>query len=492
MTRAHPLHRRPSDEGTPNDPSRRAWLRRSGGAVGATLASALLGNLALPGREARAAGYRALVCIHLDGGNDGLNMVVPTDDARYAKYQGVRQALAIPRDRLGAVGATAFGLHPAMASLQSLAGNGRLAPVFNVGVLARPMTKDAFRAAPANSPLIPDNLFSHSDQTNLWQSAATRVSVRTGWGGRANDALALVNPVVSVAGSARFGLSPLQAALVLPQPGQNFGANEMIYAGSSYAPNAARAAALAALYRQPQATRIGEKYAQIGNDAFAVSDRLGAIVKATPGNGGDATVDAAFASLWSNGQFTTRLAGELYQIAKLIVQRATLGGDRHIFYAQLGGFDLHGNQVLRTDPTAGNHATLLKELADAVAAFHAAMAGVGLGDSVTTFTQSEFGRTFVPNATLGTDHAWGNTQLVFGGAVRGNATYGAFPELTPGGVDDVGLYDWEKQGRWIPTTSVDTYAATLLRWLGADDATLDRVLPNLASFAGQRTLGFLG
>lgn len=116
---------------------------------------------------------------------------------------------------------------------------------------------------------------------------------------------------------------------------------------------------------------------------------------------------------------------------------------------------------------------------------------MGLGQAVTSFTQSDFGRTFAPNTSGGTDHAWGNHQLVLGGAVRGGRTYGTAPTLELGGPDDVGLQTWERQGRWIPTTSVDQYAATLLRWFGAADGQLDSLLPNLANFGTRRTLGFV-
>ena len=115
----------------------------------------------------------------------------------------------------------------------------------------------------------------------------------------------------------------------------------------------------------------------------------------------------------------------------------------------------------------------------------------GVTANVTTFTASDFGRTFTPNNSSGTDHAWGNTHLVVGGAVKGGLTYGTYPTLALGGPDDVGVDSWELQGRWIPTSSVDQYAATLLAWFGASDAQLDAVLPNLRNFGSARTLGFV-
>lgn len=157
----------------------------------------------------------------------------------------------------------------------------------------------------------------------------------------------------------------------------------------------------------------------------------------------------------------------------------------------MGGFDTHGNQVITGSPTEGEHATLLKQVGDALGAFHGALKAVGLDSAVTTFTQSDFGRTFAVNNSTGTDHAWGNQHLVMGGAVKGGLTYGTYPELVLGGPNDVGVNAWELQDRWIPTTSVDQYAATLLGWFGASDSQLDSVLPNLKNFGAERKLAFL-
>ena len=194
--------------------------------------------------------------------------------------------------------------------------------------------------------------------------------------------------------------------------------------------------------------------------------------------------------LGPDGNVVPGLARQLYQAAKLIHGNATVLGNRQIFFAQLGGFDTHANQI-GASATVGNHARLLQQVGDALACFHNAMKGLALADAVTAFTQSDFGRTFTPNNSSGTDHAWGNTHLVVGGAVKGGLTYGTYPTLALGGPDDVGVDSWELQGRWIPTSSVDQYAATLLAWFGASDAQLDAVLPNLRNFGSARTLGFV-
>jgi uncharacterized protein (DUF1501 family) len=476
----------------PLNPARRRWLLRSGATMAAALGAGSLGNLLLGARPAHAADYKALVCVFLYGGNDGLNTVVPTDATRYGQYAGVRRDLAIPQASLTALGGTSYGLHPSLSALSAAWNEGKLAPVFNVGPLSQPLTKAQFRAAPDNSPQIPQNLFSHSDQQVLWESSTTDATERTGWGGRAAAVLATANPVISLGGSARFGLSALQSPLVLPAPGSTFGAYGLQPDDLQWAPNAARKAAIDALYADAQDVALADVYAQMQRDAFTMSQRLGAIVKQEPGQpGASAAIDSAFAPLIVNGQLTSDLAEQLYQVAKLIEANATVQGNRQLFFAQMDGFDTHGNQIVSGNPLGGEHATLLKELGDALAAFHQAMKNIGLADSVTTFTQSDFGRTFVPNNSFGTDHAWGNHQLVIGGAVKGGTTYGTYPQLVLGGPDDVGVDSWELQGRWIPTASVDQYAATLLGWFGATEGQLDAVLPNLRNFGTSRRLGFL-
>jgi uncharacterized protein (DUF1501 family) len=378
-----------------------------------------------------------------------------------------------------------------LSALGTAWSDGHLAPVFNVGTLAQPLTKAQYLAATANSGVLPGSLFSHSDQQILWETGSSDPLTRTGWGGRASETLATVNPVISVAGSARFGLTALQTPLVLPDPGSTFGAYGL-QASDTWAPQVARKAAIDALYAQSQDVALADAYTAAQRDAFAMSARLGALVKSKPGDADAvAAIDAAFASITTAGTINTGMGNQLYQVAKLIAGNATVQGNRQIFFASMGGFDTHGNQLVTGSPLEGDHARLLKELGDALAAFYAALKALGLGNAVTAFTQSDFGRTFAPNNSTGTDHAWGNQHLVIGGAVKGGATYGTYPELALGGADDVGKESWEMQGRWIPTTSVDQYAATLLGWFGASDAQLDTVLPNLKNFGTARRLVFL-
>jgi uncharacterized protein (DUF1501 family) len=471
---------------------RRAFLRRTSTLAG-SLGLAGLGGLAAlaPVRTARAADYKALVCVFLYGGNDGLNTVVPTDATRHGQYAGVRGAVALPRGALLPLAGTDFGLHPSLSALVPAWNEGKLTTLFNVGPLYAPLTKTEYRAnASGGSVMVPENLFSHSDQQLLWESGTTDAQARTGWGGRAAQRLATANPVISMGGNGRFGLSSGAVPLVLPEPGATFGAYGLQPSDLTWAPMRARKEAVDALYAQSDG-QLSQAYQRQQLDAFAVSERLGALVKRAPGNAGNtAAIDAAFAPITTNGRINTPLGRQLYQTAKFIDARATVQGDRQIFFAQQGGFDTHGNQIAG-NAQEGEHMRLLKSLGDAMGCFHNAMKGIGQSDAVTLFTQSDFGRTFKPNNSNGTDHAWGNHHLILGGAVRGGRTYGTYPALALGGPDDVGVDSWELQGRWIPTTSVDQYAATLLAWFGADASALDAVLPNLRNFGSARNLGFV-
>ena len=187
----------------------------------------------------------------------------------------------------------------------------------------------------------------------------------------------------------------------------------------------------------------------------------------------------------------TTLGNQLKQVAKVIKfnsASATLGANRQIFFCQLGGFDTHQNQV-------ATQSTLLTQVGRAIKAFYDATVELALDDKITTFTLSDFGRTFQPAGTgnsVGSDHAWGNHHLVVGGAVRGEDFFGVpgpdssvFPVLQLGGPSDT-----DTRGRWIPTVSVEQYAATLASWYGVSDADLPIVFPNIGHF-DRTNLGFM-
>jgi uncharacterized protein (DUF1501 family) len=468
------------------DIERRHWLRRSGALVAGALGATALAPLTLLPRSARAADYKALVCLFQYGGCDGMNCVVPSDTARYDPYAAVRGPLAIAKSSLVGLPGTSYGLHPSMAALLPSWNDGMLAPVFNVGPLKRPMTKGQFIDAMANSPAdIPPALYSHSDQQLLWESGGVDLLRRVGWGGAGSTAVGTANPVISFGGNSRFASEDIRSPWLLPGPGGFFGSYGLSPSYTSWEPDRLRKLAVDTMYAQVQNNELADAMRAQQRTAFEVSERLVDIVGARPGDAQSSpAIDDAFAPLTVDGQIPSYVGAQLYQVAKMIHHNAVVQGTRQMFFAQQGEYDTHGGQL-------GPHAGLLKEMADAMAAFQRAMNNLGMSQQVTLFTQSDFGRTFVPNASGGTDHGWGNHHLVMGGAVKGRNTYGSYPSLVLGGPDDTGVQEWELQGRWLPTSSVDQYAATLLAWFGATPAQIDAALPNLASFGSQRSLGFV-
>ena len=188
----------------------------------------------------------------------------------------------------------------------------------------------------------------------------------------------------------------------------------------------------------------------------------------------------------------TTLGNQLKQVAKVIKFNAAtpaLGLTRQIFFCQLGGFDTHQNQV-------ATQASLLQQVSQAVAAFYQSTVELGMDQQVTTFTLSDFGRTLQPAGTgsgvVGSDHAWGSHHFVVGGAVRGGDFFGVpgpngsvFPVLQLNGPSDT-----DNRGRWIPTASVEQYAATLASWYGVGPADIPVVFPNIGRFPVS-DLGFM-
>lgn len=407
-------------------------------------------------------GYKALVCVFLFGGNDSDNMVVPVSE-QYDRYASVRRDLAVPRGELLPMQAAGeeMGLHPAMAPLHPFYGEGRMAVAANVGLLVKPLTRQQFLDGQA----APRNLFSHSDQQTQWQTAPPNELPGSGWGGRMADRLTGADaagdfPVgISVSGTSPLlvGRDTQPAAIGAGSIGglAGRGDEEMIRG---------RNAAAQQLLELPSGALLVQEAKTIFHDAVEVGRRIEAAI------GDDAQLGTQFPN--------SSLGRQLNQVARLIAARGALGMRRQIFFCSAGGYDTHSEQQ-------GRHDGLLAGLASALAAFERSKEELGVTRQVTTFTESEFGRTFEPNARIGTDHAWGGHQLVLGGAVRGGSLYGRFPNLSLQGPDDSG-----GRGRWIPTTSLDQYAATLGRWFGLSDGDLDFVFPNLGTF-GARDLGFM-
>jgi uncharacterized protein (DUF1501 family) len=187
----------------------------------------------------------------------------------------------------------------------------------------------------------------------------------------------------------------------------------------------------------------------------------------------------------------TSLGRQLKQVALLIKActdpNAGINMKRQIFFTQIGGFDTHSQQI-------GGQGSLMTQVSQAINAFYMALVELNVQDNVTLFTMSDFSRTMQPSGTgvndVGTDHAWGNNHLIVGGSVLGHTLYGTYPNLTPGGPNDTDS-GTNPRGRWIPTTSVEQYAATLASWYGLPSADLSAVFPLIGRFATPN-LGFMG
>lgn len=435
-----------------------------------------------------ASDYRALVCIFLFGGNDCNNTIIPLD-SEYNNYFSVRNAsgLAIPQASLIPLpnstggGGRPFGMHPnlspevatpaAAKGLLDVWNAQKLAIQFNMGNLLQPLTKAQYQANIGK----PYQLFSHSDQQVQQQTVVSNGVAQTGWGGRTADLTGSLNGAVplpmgvSVSGTSLFitGQSTRQLAIASsPTP-----LSQVLVLN-------ANGGAVA-----DQAARKGMFSQLLGTDLETL------LVKTASETTGQALVaSAALSTDPVVGTFpNTSLGNQLKQVAKLIKLKDSLGMKRQIFFCSMGGYDTHTNQTSTT--LTGNQGNNFTQLSQAMRAFYDEMVAQGVSNQVTTFTQSDFGRTLQPSgsgaAAVGSDHAWGNHSFIMGGSVLGRAFYGAYPVLALGGPDDT-----DSRGRWIPTTSTDQYAATLASWFGLVPADIGKVFPNLSKFASSN-LGFL-
>ena len=408
--------------------------------------------------------YKALVCVFLYGGNDANNTLVPFNTTGYGNYSTIRGPLAIAQNALLPLTPTPnFALNPNLPDIQTLFNNKNAAIVTNVGTLVEPTTRAQFQA----NQSLPSNLFSHPDQQLEWQNAAQNGSTPTGWAGRIADALntsynpnGMVPMITSVAGDTLF-CNGQSSTPVSVSPG-NLGGTSCSEGTTECGAQLATAQALLTfdtgltlVQADDSITSNAYKYAQILTAATKSVTKLQTVFPT--GNG---------------------LAAQLLQIAQIIQVRSALGVNRQIFFAGIGNFDTHSDQL-----TLQN--ALLAQISPALAAFYAATQEIGVASNVTTFTMSDFSRTFQPNSNTGTDHAWGSHHIVLGGAVNGGQMYGTFPTLALGGPDDSG-----SNGRWVPTTGSVQYAATLAQWFGVTAAQLPTIFPNIGSFKTSN-LGFV-
>jgi uncharacterized protein (DUF1501 family) len=431
-------------------------------------------NLRLAGSVAAATAptgdYRALVCVLLGGGNDSFNMLVPREASAYATYKASRSNLALNPDQLIDIHPTnssPFALHHAMPELAQLFESGNAAFVANVGTLVEPVSNR--KEVEQKMKRLPLGLYSHSDQTEQWQTSVPNSRSGVGWAGRLAEILKDLNanqtvPMnISLDGSnvwqtgitgAEYAIRPDGAvALTGYDPAFNNSDNERFRQAVSAAVDNQLAATYANIFEQ---TLVARKRAAV--DAYALFS--------------SATAAPLPASLtFPNSYLGNRLA----MVARTIQGRANLGLSRQTFFIHWGGWDHHNDVQLHQDE-------MLPQLSAALAAFYNALVTLGVQDQVTLFTASDFGRTLTSNSR-GSDHAWGGNQIVLGGAVKGKKMYGQYPSLAvnPDKGADVNPLDTGR-GRFIPTTSVDELFAEFALWLGVSKSRLPEVLPNIGNF----------
>jgi len=449
-------------------PTRRTFIRQA--ACAALTTTGILNTIfdlrRLSAAPVDTSDYKALICLFLFGGNDANNVIVPHDNNGYASYAAARGILSIPQASLLPLtlqngDGRDFGFHPNLTELQALFNQGKLGLVANVGTLVAPVTRAQYLAGGA---AVPPQLFSHADQSVQWQTSVPDVISKTGWGGRLGDMLQSLNAGskislnISIAGTNTFEVGNTVLPYVVSPTGS------VGLSGFDGSANAnVRLQAFKDLLALPHNNLFEQAYADTVSRSIAANDLLTSALAGIP------AIQTVFP--------TSSLGQQLNMIAKLIAARDNLSMKRQIFFCSVGGYDTHGDQLT-------GQGNLLTELSQGLNAFYNATVELGVASQVTTFTASDFGRTFPTNGS-GSDHGWGSHQFVLGGAVQGGRLFGTFPTLAVNGPDDTG------QGRWIPTTSVDEFSATLAAWFGVSASDLPTVLPNIGRFA-HPNLGIFG
>ena len=438
--------------------NRRKFLEKSLLTLAGTMAMSAFGSDICWG----AGDYKALVCIMLEGGADSFNMVVPhKDTSLYSEYQTVREEQALTRENLLELSSSVYGFHPRMTSMQQMFNQGNLAVIANVGMLNSPISHSQIEQANTTGepiPNLPDQLFSHNTQRDLWMLAGNN---NKGWAAVASDEMHLGNLVnISVGGRN-----------LMQRGGQHkqFLVSDEIYAFDDF-------------YRvRPEDTSVGEAYRKLLRQTISNPNRLIAMfaktrvdeielhnqlsgVMADPIVNFDRGVHEQGKSLGEQLELVTRLIK-----AKLDGNDKGAFPNRQIFFVNYHGWDTH-NEPLLEEPESNNGAHKVDYLDKSLGTFHEVMKTLGVFDQVTTFTTSDFGRTITSNGN-GTDHGWGGNAFVAGGAVQGGF-HGTMPEIRTGSPDMWGNV-------MVPTTSVEQYLAPLVSWLSDGAVDPNKVFPKL-------------
>lgn len=457
---------------------RRGFLRQM--LLGPAVCSPLMASLAAASAQAATSSddYKALVCVFLHGGNDSFNTVLGTGDSDWRAYTSVRNQMpspialsnVLPLQGMDAA-SPALALHPMLAPVVPLYNaHRRLAIVANVGTLMGPLSKPAYVAG---TGVRPRKLFSHNDQQSTWQSLSPEGATQ-GWGGRMMDAL--------MAGQDRSLFTAITVSgNALWLSGRDVRAYQVASGGPVKMGAAQGMDALSQALHEVVATShsrhvMAMDLAEVNQRSLQAERQLSA---ALPGYqaapfGPD---DMLLRIRQGNGMVINPLAKALQTAGRIIASHQTLGLRRQILFVSLGGFDTHSGQ-------SAQHAWLMAQLGHGLAYFDNLMQSLGLGDKVTTFTASDFGRSFTSNGD-GTDHGWGAHHFIMGGAVQGGRLFGAWPRLSLKNTrnnDFDGSDDQLANGVLLPSLSVEQYGAALGAWLGVSSSSLSDVFPNLGRF----------
>ena len=398
--------------------------------------------------------YKAIVLVSLPGGNDGNNTLIPMDAAEYNQYRSLRPAIAVNQGDVNLLSGTAngktYGLHPALKNVAALYNQKKAAFVANVGPSPVIATKAQLLANPA---LLPASLLSHPTGLAQWESATSGPNPDTGWGGRLGDIIAsqsgALPPVLDAGPSSVFTVGRSVQGIAVQANGED------LIALPSGIDNAILSIAQ---------SDISSKNSLI---AQAATLRLAAQKQQVLLN----QAQAAGANI--STQFPNSGFGNVMKtIAQVINGRSVVGASRQIFYCTQGAYDTHEQQWQFQN-------AYLSDLDAGLSAFMTALAEIGLADQVLICTHSDFNRTMQSNSTNGTDHAWGNHQMIVGGGIKGGRIFGTMPELELGGSSDL-----TGQGIWIPTTSVTQMTAGIGSWMGLNASQLSTVFPELGGFPG--------
>ena len=366
-----------------------------------------------------------------------------------------------------------FALHPSLDSLKALYDLERVAILANVGPLIVPTTKVQYKAG---SVPVPPKLYSHNDQQSLWQAYGPE-GASNGWGGRMADYFASSNATgyftaISASGNAVFltGNNVKQYQVSNAGAVAIAGLDTMFNMPSGINP-------LRSIISGDHANFFEREHASVVKRSIEAQALLaGAML---PAGAGGIDNPSQYLVPSTQTMASNPLAVQMQTIARVIGGRNTLGVKRQVFFVSMGGFDTHDGQ-------SAAHADLLARVSHALTYFDGVLGNLqaeDLRNQVTTFTASDFGRTFTSNGD-GTDHGWGGHQFIHGGAVKGKDIYGIFPSTSLGHDQDIG------NGSLLPQFSVEQYGATLAKWFGLSSSEILDVFPNLANFT-TRDLGFM-